>query len=234
MKKHRPFIGLDPKNNPLALPTPTVIVNYGMGNLGSIQNMMTHIGFETVITSDPTHIERAEKLILPGVGHFDRGMEQLHALGLVDVLNQKVLVEKIPVLGICLGMQLMGTGSEEGNMEGLKWIDAGFVRFNVENAKHPIRIPHMSWNYVNQVKATKLMNEMPDHPRFYFVHAYHAILTNHEDAFLTTEYGYEFVSGFERDNIVGVQFHPEKSHKFGMKMLQNFSETHSWSLSESA
>jgi glutamine amidotransferase len=215
-------------------PTPIIIVNYGMGNLGSIQSMMKHIGYETLITADPQQIERAEKLILPGVGHFDRGMEQLHALDLIDVLNHKVLAQKTPVLGICLGMQLMGSGSEEGKLEGLKWVDADFVRFNPHKAKYPIRIPQMSWNYVRQTRPTQLMTGLNERPRFYFVHAYHAIMANAEDAILTTEYGYEYVSGFERENIIGVQFHPEKSHKFGMKLLQNFSESYSWTFSESA
>jgi glutamine amidotransferase len=159
-------------------------------------------------------------------------MEQLHHLGLIDVLNQRVLVDRTPVLGICLGMQLMGAGSEEGQHSGLKWIDARFIRFRPEAAKYPIRIPQMSWNYVTQTKPSRLMTGMYENPRFYFVHAYHATLTTPEDAFLSTDYGYEYVSGFERNNIMGVQFHPEKSHKFGMRLLQNFVEAYSWSFSE--
>ena len=201
-----------------------VIVNYGMGNLGSIQNMIRKIGYSSIISNQQSDIESADKLILPGVGHFDRGMEQLENLKLIEVLNQKVLVEKKPVLGICLGMQLMCNGSEEGGKAGLKWMDIDFIKFKVEQAVLPIKIPHMSWNFVQPAKSSRLLDALPEHSRFYFVHSYHAVARQLSDTLLTTTYGYEFLSAFEKDNILGVQFHPEKSHKFGFQLLKNFIE----------
>ncbi len=201
-----------------------VIVNYSMGNLGSIGNMLHRIGYASMISSDAEAISCADKLLLPGVGHFDRGMEQLAALGLIDVLTRKALEDKTPVLGICLGMQLLGGRSEEGGHRGLGWIDADFVRFRPEDAEYEIKIPQMTWNYTKQRKSSRLMDGMVDRPRFYFVHGYHAVMKHPEDTLLTTHYGYEYTSAFERENILGVQFHPEKSHKFGMLLLKNFVE----------
>jgi glutamine amidotransferase len=201
-----------------------VVVNYLMGNLGSIGNMLHRIGYASVVSSDAEEISQADKLILPGVGHFDRGMEQLAALGLIDVLARKVLEDKTPVLGICLGMQLLGARSEEGARRGLGWIDADFVRFRPADAEYEIKIPQMTWNYTKQRKPSQLMDAMLDRPRFYFVHAYHAVMKHPEDTLLTTHYGYEYTAAFERENILGVQFHPEKSHKFGMLLLKNFVE----------
>jgi glutamine amidotransferase len=195
-----------------------------MGNIGSIQNMLKRIGYGSSISSSAEEIAQADKLILPGVGHFDRGMEKLATLGLIEVLNRSVLIGKTPVLGICLGMQLMCNKSEEGTKQGLGWIDADFVKFNTGEAAYEIKIPQMAWNYTKQVKPSKLLEGMYDRPRFYFVHGYHAVMKHTEDVLMTTQYGYEYVSAFERDNILGVQFHPEKSHKFGMKLLQNFIE----------
>ena len=201
-----------------------VIVNYGMGNLGSIQNMIRKIGYTSTISSQESEIASADKLILPGVGHFDRGMEQLESLKLIEVLNQKVIAEKTPILGICLGMQLMCSGSEEGVKAGLQWMDIDFVKFKIAQAIFPIKIPHMSWNFVKPAKPSGLIEGLPENPRFYFVHAYHAVARDVSDTLLTTTYGYEFLSAFEKDNIVGVQFHPEKSHKFGFQLLKNFIE----------
>jgi imidazole glycerol-phosphate synthase subunit HisH len=199
-----------------------VIVDYGMGNLGSIVNMIKKVGSQAVISSDPEQIRQAPKIILPGVGAFDTGMRRLNELGLVDVLNEKVLVEKTPTIGVCLGMQLLAKGSEEGVLPGLGWIDADVVRFRFEG--NQLRIPHMGWNTVNIQHEECLFRGLNNESRFYFVHSYHMVCHNTEDILTTTPYGYDFVSSVERGNIYGAQFHPEKSHKFGMRLLKNFVE----------
>ncbi len=197
-----------------------VVVDYGMGNLGSIANMIKKVGHKCLITSDLEEIKRATKLILPGVGSFDNGMKNLAELGMIEVLNQKVLIEKTPILGICLGMQLMTKSSEEGKLVGLGWIDAETKKFVSDNLK----IPHMGWNIIKHQKESKLFNESESEKRFYFVHSYCVECFNQEDILTTTPYTHDFVSAFEKENIIGVQFHPEKSHKFGMNLLRNFME----------
>lgn len=201
-----------------------VIVNYGMGNLGSIQNMLKKIGAPAVISSDRDEMMQAGKLILPGVGAFDNGMNQLAVRGLLPVLHVKATVQKTPILGICLGMQLMTKSSEEGTKQGLGWIDAATVRFKHDAKDSGLKIPHMGWNSVSVKKESVLFRDMHTDPRFYFVHSYHAVCRNEEDMLTTTQYGYHFVSAFQKGNIMGVQFHPEKSHKFGMQLLKNFAE----------
>lgn len=198
------------------------IVDYGMGNLGSIRNMLKKIGFESEITADPQAVLRAGKLILPGVGAFDAGMESLDRSGLRQALNTRVLVDKTPVLGICLGMQLMTTASEEGQLPGLGWIDAKALRFE-PSAAAP-KVPHMGWNLVQPARPSALVDGLPAESRFYFVHSYHVACTRPDDVLLSTVYGLTFHSGFQRENVWGVQFHPEKSHKFGMQLLRNFAE----------
>lgn len=198
------------------------IVDYGLGNLGSIKNMLKKIGVESEITSDSEKIRSASKLILPGVGAFDNGMTNLKEAGLIDVLNKKVHDEKTPILGICLGMQLMTNSSEEGSEKGLGWINAETKKFDFSGTEKKYPVPHMGWEYVKAKKASRLLENMYDEPRFYFVHSYFVSVNNPVDALLETNYGFDYVSGFEKGNIVGVQFHPEKSHKFGMVLLKNF------------
>lgn len=195
-----------------------VIINYGMGNLGSIANIIKKIGYESLITSNIEKIKNAKKLILPGVGSFDSGMKNINEFGLVEVLNKKVLEDKIPILGICLGMQLMTNMSEEGSLNGLGWIDAQAKKF----VSTELKIPHMGWNVVKHNKESDLFSEVETEKRYYFVHSYYINCKNSNDILTTTIHGDEFVSAFERDNIFGVQFHPEKSHKFGMSLLENF------------
>jgi glutamine amidotransferase len=199
-----------------------VIVDYQTGNLASIVNMLKKNNTEAVISSDINIIQKAEKLILPGVGAFDYGMQKLKESGLIEVLNHKVLVEKTPVLGICLGVQLFTKRSEEGKLEGLGWIDAETVRFKPTQMSQDLRIPHMGWCDVQTTRSSRLFTEMFDEPRFYFVHSYHLQCKSAEDNLIEANYGYRFTAGVEHENIVGVQFHPEKSHKFGMKLLKNF------------
>jgi glutamine amidotransferase len=197
------------------------IIDYKTGNLGSIQNILKKIGEESIITSDKNKIANATKLILPGVGAFDTGMGNLKKLDLVDILNYKVLTGKTPVLGICLGMQLLSKNSEEGFLPGLGWINAETRRFKfIDTNSH--KIPHMGWNYARQNKASNLFKEMSSDARFYFVHSFFFMANDTVDILSSTTYEIEFTSAIEKGNILGVQFHPEKSHKFGMRLLKNF------------
>jgi glutamine amidotransferase len=197
------------------------IIDYKTGNLGSIQNILKRIGEESVITSDEDQIADAKKLILPGVGAFDTGMRNLKELDLIGILNEKVLVEKIPVLGICLGMQLLSNGSEEGLIAGLGWLNAETVRFRFINSQE-YKTPHMGWNFVQQSKESNLFKSMFPDARFYFDHSFYFKANDPSDILTSTEYEIEFTSAVEKGNIMGVQFHPEKSHKFGMLLLKNF------------
>jgi len=203
-----------------------VILDYGMGNLGAHQNMMRKIGYINVIVSSKiSDIENAEKIIIPGVGSFDIGMNNLNHLGLIEILNYKVLEEKTPVLGICLGMQLFAMCSEEGKNKGLDWIDSKVVRFNFKEKNWPLKIPHMGWNTVMIKKKNVLFKGMENtENRFYFVHSFHMILDCENSVVATSNYGYEFPAVIQKDNIFGAQFHPEKSHKFGINFYKNFME----------
>jgi glutamine amidotransferase len=200
----------------------TVIVDYGLGNLGSIKNMLNHIGYNAEISSDHEKIRAAVRLILPGVGAFDQGMKNLEESGLIPLLNQKVLEEKTPVLGICLGMQLFTNKSEEGVLPGLGWVDAETIKFNSTKTGKKFPIPHMGWEYVSEKGNSPLLEGMYEDPKFYFVHSYYVKCNHPQEAILTSNYILEFDSGFQKGNILGVQFHPEKSHKYGMKLLTNF------------
>ena len=199
-----------------------VVIDYNMGNVGSVANMIKHVGGTSILTNKHSDIENAEKIILPGVGSFDTGMKNLEKLDLIEILNKKVLKDNIPVFGICLGMQLLSKSSEEGILNGLGWVDAKTVKFKFENDLS-LSLPHMGWNdVIINTKNIGLFENMYDAPRFYFDHAYHISCNNTKDIMGTSEYGYEFVSSVHRDNIFGVQFHPEKSHKYGMRLFENF------------
>jgi imidazole glycerol-phosphate synthase subunit HisH len=199
-----------------------VIVDYGMGNLGSVRNMIKKVGYSSIISSKADDIEKASKLILPGVGAFDRGMENIHQLQIFDVLNEQVLVQKIPVLGICLGFQLLTRRSEEGTVRGLSWIEADTKRFRFDAENSSLKIPHMGWNYVKFNDSSRLFRDWQGELRFYFVHSYHAVCDREQDSSSQCLYGYPFTASIEKENIMGVQFHPEKSHKYGMQLLKNF------------
>ena len=198
-----------------------VIIDYQAGNIGSIQNMLQRIGVESEITSHKDVISNASHLILPGVGAFDYGMQKLKELELVDLLKSKSLEQKVPTLGICLGAQLMCLGSEEGSLPGLGWIDAQVKRFpSIKNGSR-YKVPHMGWDPVRPMKSSLLIDSLVE-PRFYFVHSYFIDCNNAEDKLLQNEYSIVFDSAYEKGNIMGVQFHPEKSHRFGKQLLQNF------------
>ena len=187
--------------------------------------MLKKIGEDSVITSDPAEISEAKKLILPGVGTFDSGVSKLKELGIWTVLNEKVQVEKTPILGICLGAQLMTASSEEGVLGGFGWVEGSTVKFRIgQSSRH--KIPNMGWAEVTQQKESKLFQGMQPLPKFYFVHSYHFSFADPAPVLATSEYCYNFASAFEDKNVVGVQFHPEKSHKFGMHLLSNFSKNY--------
>ena len=197
------------------------IVDYKIGNARSIQNMVNRSGYEAIISNSHAVIKSADKLILPGVGHFTRSMELLKEFDLINQLNDEVIGQKKPILGICLGMQMMTRHSEEGNCEGLGWIEASTLKFKSE-VNMNIKIPHMGWNRVEFLKPCQIAMDMPDPSRFYFVHSYYVSCDNDADVLSTTHHGQKFVSAFKRDNIIGVQFHPEKSHRFGLTLISNF------------
>ncbi|MBN1521885.1 MAG: imidazole glycerol phosphate synthase subunit HisH [Candidatus Aureabacteria bacterium] len=201
-----------------------VIVNYGIGNIGSIKNMLKKVGHRAVVSSSRDDVARADRLILSGMGSFDSGMEFLNQNRLIDVLHEKVLEKRTPLLGICLGMQVLTEKSEEGSFHGLGFIKGETVRFSVPERQEGFRIPHMGWNTVDVKKKSALFEGLYGETRFYFAHSYHVLPAVPSDILATTCYGYEFTSCVQKDNIVGVQFHPEKSHLFGMKLLRNFIE----------
>ena len=206
--------------------TMIIVVNYGIGNLASVKNMLKKAGVTDVeISADAADLRRADKVILPGVGHFDNGMKKLRASGLFELLNEKVLGEKTPALGICLGAQMLTKGSEEGDAEGLGWIDAFCEKFDTAKMEKPLPVPNMGWAEVEEKKKSVLTRELPAEPRFYFTHSYHIVCHDPADALLTARYGFEYTAAIERENIYGTQFHPEKSHKFGMKLLSNFAQS---------
>lgn len=199
------------------------IINYGLGNLGSIMNMFKYLGVDAQIIDSPKQIAIAYKLLLPGVGAFDAGMEQLQAGGWIEPLSAAVQQDKKTILGICLGMQLMTEGSEEGQKPGLGWIKGKAKKF-VLPAESKLKIPHMGWTDVEVMKDSSLFAPSEAENRFYFVHSYFVDTADASDVLLQSDYGIKFTSGFQRQNITGVQFHPEKSHTYGKKFLGNFAK----------
>lgn len=197
------------------------IIDYGLGNLSSIKNMCRRLNIDAEITSNIEQIQSASRLILPGVGHFKKGMENLQNSGLKEVLEVEVIEKCKPILGICLGAQLMTNFSEEGNVPGLGWVDAKTVRFD-QGRINGLKVPHMGWGDIEIRDESKLWQGLPELSRFYFVHTYHFRFSNEEEVSAVCHYAYDFACAFRKGNIYGTQFHPEKSHKFGMKILENF------------
>ncbi|MBC7510373.1 MAG: imidazole glycerol phosphate synthase subunit HisH [Ferruginibacter sp.] len=197
------------------------IIDYGLGNLGSVKNMLKKIGVESEISKDLETVKKATKIILPGVGAFDPAMERLTNNPLRDLLDEKALQEKIPILGICLGMQLLTDGSEEGRLPGLGWVPASSYKFSAEEFPG-LKIPHMGWNFVVRTNQHKLTDDFTDDFRFYFVHSYYVKAHQPKYSILSATYGVVFDAAVQNSNIMGVQFHAEKSHKYGMKLFQNF------------
>lgn len=202
-----------------------VIIDFGQGNLGSVKNMLKKLGFESEISSDKEVVSKATKLILPGVGSFDTGISNLIKLDLIDILNYKVIEEKVYILGICLGAQLMCNNSEEGKLSGLGWFKASVVSFKKKfesNLRFPV--PNIGWRDIKVENISPLTNNLPEKSRFYFVHSYYMKPENLENILISTVYGFQYAAGLYSNNIFGVQFHPEKSHRFGFKLLKNFAE----------
>ncbi len=198
-----------------------IIVDYGMGNIHSIGRKMKLLGFSFIISSKAEDILSADRIILPGVGHFGKAMRNLKELNLIESLNEAVLVKKTPVLGICLGMQLMARSSKEGNTQGLGWFDAEVIPFTVSDT-FKYKVPHTGWNSIQKQKESSINGGISDEEFFYFVHSFHFICSEKSAILHTTIYDYEFVSAVEKENITGVQYHPEKSHEAGLTLLRNF------------
>lgn len=199
------------------------VLDYGVGNLGSIQNMMKKVGVESIVTNNLEKIKSASHLILPGVGHFDYCVKQFKESGFFELVHDRVYIDKIPILGVCVGCQMLMESSEEGIEKGLNWVEGKVVRFDNTRIESQMRIPHMGWSDLHLKKQSSLFSNMA-HPRFYFVHSYHLVCDHKSDISSEASYGYDFVASVEKGNIYGVQFHPEKSHKFGMKLFENFSK----------
>ena len=197
------------------------IIDLDIGNVGSIKNMLKYLNIESIITRSYKDIDNAKKIILPGVGAFDTAIKNLKKFEILESLNKKAKEDKIPILGICLGMQLLTNFSEEGTQDGLGWIDADTLKFNLDTKKY--KIPHMGWNNVKISKNSILSEGFNDETRFYFVHSYYVKVKNEKNSILKSNHSIEFDSGINDDNIYGVQFHPEKSHKYGKLLLKNFS-----------
>lgn len=192
-----------------------------MGNLHSIKRKIERLGIVPNISSEEDAIRKADKIILPGIGHFSEAMNNLAQLNLIDALHEAALIKKKPVLGICLGMQLMAKSSEEGFVQGLGWFDAEILKFDIQD-KFKYKVPHVGWNQIQIKKDSDLMIGIPDLSEFYFVHSYYCKCNNEKDILNSTGYEINFTSAIEKDNIFGVQYHPEKSHTVGESLIKNF------------
>ena len=198
-----------------------VIIDYGSGNIGSIVNIFRKAGAKAVLSADPDALRQATHLVLPGVGAFDTCMRNLRASGLIGLLEEKILRDATPLLGICVGMQMLSRGSEEGVEPGLGWIAAATRKFVVPPGT-ALRIPHMGWNAVRPTRPSRLFAGLESGARFYFVHSYHLLCDDVDDIAGEAVYGAPFAAAVQRGSIAGVQFHPEKSHKFGIRLISNF------------
>ena len=198
------------------------IINYGSGNIRAIGNIYDVLNIPYEVADSIKEIEKADKIILPGVGAFDETIEKLNTNGFRKLLEQKVLVDKVPILGICVGMQMLANNSEEGTLSGLGWIDGKVKKFDKNKIIGKPKLPHLGWNSIRIIKESPLLKDIDEEGGFYFIHSYYFECKDTNDIMSTTEYGIEFHSSVNRDNIYGVQFHPEKSHENGIQLLKNF------------
>ncbi|WP_164126629.1 imidazole glycerol phosphate synthase subunit HisH [Sphingobacterium luzhongxinii] len=200
------------------------IIDYGVGNINAFVNVYKRVDVPVKIARTKEDLDGAEKLILPGVGHFDHAMTQLNNSGMRDSLDKMVLEEKVPVIGICVGMQMMANHSDEGKLDGLKWIDASVRKFDESTIKQVTRLPHMGWNDVKPVKDISLFKGLEKEAIFYFLHTFYFECNHQEDIMAVTDYGINFASAAHHENKFGIQFHPEKSHHYGEILLHNFAK----------
>ncbi|MEY2702368.1 MAG: Imidazole glycerol phosphate synthase subunit HisH 1 [Bacteroidota bacterium] len=200
------------------------LIDYGVGNIFAFQNVYKRLDIPTKIAKTTADLEDAQKLILPGVGAFDYAMAQLNSSGMRQKLDELVLDRKIPIIGICVGMQMMGNRSDEGASEGLKWIDADILKFDESLIQQRTKLPHMGWNDVNPIEAHPLFVGLEQEAIFYFLHSYYFKCNNTVDSIAISDYGIPFTSAVNADNVYGIQFHPEKSHLYGEKLLHNFAK----------
>jgi glutamine amidotransferase len=198
------------------------VINYGSGNISAISNVYKHLNIPFVISAKKEDLVKAKKLILPGVGDFDETMELLEKTGIKDILEEQVVMKKIPILGVCVGMQILGDSSEEGERKGFGWIKGKVKKIDVSKLPHKPHLPHMGWNTVNQVKNTPIFDNIIKEKGFYFLHSYYFECDDYADVLATTEYGTEFAAIINHQNVYGFQFHPEKSHQNGIELFRNF------------
>lgn len=200
------------------------LIDYGVGNIFAFQNVYKRLDIPTKIAKTPADLEDAQKLILPGVGAFDYAMAQLNSSGMRQKLDELVLDKKIPIIGICVGMQMMGNRSDEGTSEGLKWIDADIIKFDENLIQQRTKLPHMGWNDVNPIEGHPLFEGLEQEAIFYFLHSFYFKCKNAVDSIAISDYGIPFTSAVNAKNVYGIQFHPEKSHQYGEKLLHNFAK----------
>jgi len=199
-----------------------MIIDYGLGNIRAFVNVFERLNVGTKVARSPEDLRGASRLILPGVGAFDFAMTRLNRSGMRDTVEKLVIADKVPVLGICVGMQMLARSSEEGSLPGLGWIDAAVKKFDAAKIPFKTRLPHMGWNTISPTRENALLDGFNDTSRFYFLHSYYFVCDNEADSMATTEYGIRFTSAANRGNVYGIQFHPEKSHSNGIRLLHNF------------
>lgn len=200
------------------------IINYGLGNIKAFENIFRRLNIPVVILSNKSQFEEVDKLILPGVGAFDHAMKTFSDSGMREITEKKVLLEKLPVIGVCVGMQMLANSSDEGKLPGLGWIDGVVKKFDVSQIQFTTHLPHMGWNDVRMIKENSIFTDFPANPIFYFLHSYYFQAHSPADSIATSDYGITFTAAVNNNNIYGVQFHPEKSHSYGVKLLENFSK----------
>ncbi len=200
------------------------IIDYGVGNINAFVNVYKRINIDVKIAKSVADLEDAQKLILPGVGHFDYAMSELIKSGMREKLDELVMIKKVPIIGICVGMQMMGNSSDEGSLDGLKWIDATIRKFDVTKIQHVTKLPHMGWNDVQPISSNSLFKGLEKDALFYFLHSYFFECNDTADILATSEYGEKFTCAAHHENVYGIQFHPEKSHHYGETLLHNFAK----------